>query len=82
MQILLDILFFFFVVLIIIKVVTCLVTISAKMIFFNPFVPNAAFLYPLKTSENLDVFRGSRKGAMGTNELKSHKTFIVTRTTD
>ena len=24
---------------------------------FNPFVPNAFFLYPLKTSENL-VFRG------------------------
>ena len=23
---------------------------------FNPFVPNAPFLYPLKTSENLKVF--------------------------
>ena len=23
---------------------------------FNPFVPNAPFLYPLKTSENLTVF--------------------------
>ena len=23
---------------------------------FNPFVPNAPFLYPLKTSENLTIF--------------------------
>ena len=30
----------------------------------NPLVPNAPFLYPLKTSENL-------KGALGTNGLKS-----------
>ena len=42
----------------------------------NPFVPNAPFLYPLKTSENLtvflrfsDVFSGHRKGALGTNEF-------------
>ena len=29
---------------------------------FNPFVPNALFLYPLKTSENRfsDDFRGNR----------------------
>ena len=35
----------------------------------NPFVPIAPFLYPLKPSENLvfDVFRGYRKGALGTN---------------
>ena len=39
----------------------------------NPFVPKAPFLYPLKTSKNLrfsDVFRGQRKGALGTNGLK------------
>ena len=24
----------------------------------NPFVPNAPFLYPLKTSENLTIFLG------------------------
>ena len=24
--------------------------------YFNPFVPNATFFYPLKTSENLTVF--------------------------
>ena len=32
-----------------------------------PFVPNAPFLYPLKTSEK--VFRGYRKDALGTNRL-------------
>ena len=38
----------------------------------NPFVPSAPFLYPLKTSETVrfsDVFRGQRKGALGTNGL-------------
>ena len=38
-----------------------------------PFVPNAPFLYCLKTSENLtvsDVFRGSKKGASGKIGLK------------
>ena len=42
----------------------------------NPFVPNAPFLYPLKTSENLrffDVFRGWRKSALGTNGLTQSK---------
>ena len=40
--------------------------------FLNPFVPNAPFLYPLKTSQNLTVFykfRGQRKGALETNGL-------------
>ena len=40
----------------------------------NPFVPNALFLYPLKTSETVrlfDVFRGYRKGTLGTNGLIS-----------
>ena len=27
-----------------------------QIFFVNPFVPNASFLYPLKTSENLTVF--------------------------
>ena len=39
----------------------------------NPFVSNAAFSYPLKTSKTLrfsDAFRGSRKGALGTDELR------------
>ena len=34
---------------------------------FNPFVPNAFFLYPLKTSENLSflMFSGVEKGCIG-----------------
>ena len=52
---------------------------SWKQIFFlhffsiNLFVPNVPFLYTLKTSGNLrvsDVFRGCRKGALGTNRLR------------
>ena len=38
----------------------------------NTFVPNATFLYPLKASESLTVFyvfRGQRKGGLGTNGL-------------
>ena len=38
---------------------------------FNPFIPNAPFLYPLKASENLAVFwcfQGLEKGCIG-NEL-------------
>ena len=31
---------------------------SMKLVFMNPFVPNAPSLYPLKTSENHKVFRG------------------------
>ena len=38
-----------------------------------PFVPNGPFLYPLKTFPTTlrfsDVFRGQRKGALGTNGL-------------
>ena len=36
----------------------------------NPFVPNASFLYPPKTSENCNVEKGYRKGALGTNGLR------------
>ena len=28
----------------------------SKTASFNPFIPNAPFLYPLKTSENITVF--------------------------
>ena len=38
----------------------------AKLKHIDPFVPNAPFFYPLKTSENRKV----RKGVLGTNELK------------
>ena len=42
---------------------------------FNPFVPNASFLYPLKTSERFsDIFKGQRKGTLGMNVLKSTMT--------
>ena len=37
-------------------------------VFFNPFVSNTPFLYPLKTSENLTIFRyfqGLKKGCIG-----------------
>ena len=39
----------------------------------NPFVPNAPFLYPLKTSENLTVFlcfQGLEKGCIGNKWVK------------
>ena len=39
---------------------------------FNPFVPNAPFLYPLKHQKTLrfsDVLMGERKGALETNGL-------------
>ena len=39
-------------------------------VYINPFIPNAPFLYPLKTLRFSDVFRGKRKGALGTNGLK------------
>ena len=40
---------------------------------FNPFVPNASFLYPLKTSENPTVFwcfQGLEKGYIGKEWVK------------
>ena len=43
---------------------------------FNPFVPNASFLYPLKTSKNVkfcNVFMGLRKSALGTNGLSKNQ---------
>ena len=47
--------------------------------WLNPFVPNAPFLYPWKhrkTWRFSDVFRGYRKGALGTNELNYDLTAI------
>ena len=47
---------------------------TKRFIVFNPFVPNAPFLYPLKTSENRAVswcFQVVEKGALGTNGLIS-----------
>ena len=47
---------------------------------FNPFVPNASFVYPLKTSENLKVFwrfQGVEKGCIGSKWVNKGLTFIV-----
>ena len=46
--------------------------LSKNLWRLNQFVPNAPFLYSLKTSESRkvsDVFRGERKDALGTNGL-------------
>ena len=43
-----------------------------SVLHFNPFIPNAPFFYPLKTSENLTVFwclMKYKKGALGKNCL-------------
>ena len=48
---------------------------------FNPFVPNAPFLYSLKTSQTVrfsDAFRGYRKSALGTNGLEYSSFFVLT----
>ena len=45
-------------------------------IFLNPFIPNAPFLYSLKTSENLRVcwcFEGVEKGCIGNEWVKETK---------
>ena len=39
---------------------------------FNPLHPGVAFLYPLKISENLKIFRGYRKTALGSNWLNKN----------
>ena len=48
--------------------------------YVNTFVPNVPFLYPLKTLETIrfsDVFRGYRKGALGTNGLRLGSATII-----
>ena len=43
----------------------------------NRFVPNAPFLYPLKTSDNLTVslcFQEVEKGSIGNKWVKGYKT--------
>ena len=47
---------------------------------FNPFVPNARFPYPLKTSENRKVcscFQGKRKSALRANGLITQATNAI-----
>ena len=46
----------------------CLKRVIVVILPINPFVPNAPFLYPLKTSENCNVFwcfQGIEKGCVG-----------------
>ena len=52
------------------------VQFHSKWLFINPFVPNAPFLYYVKTSENLTVFcfQGVEKGCIGNEWVKR---FIV-----
>ena len=48
-------------------------TLSLPSLLFNPFVPNAPILYPLKNSENLTVFwcfQGVEKGCIWNEWLK------------
>ena len=48
------------------------------LIYINPFVSNAPFLYPLKTSENLTVFwcfQGVEKGCIGNEWVNFLLTF-------
>ena len=43
-----------------------------QQIYFNPFLPNVLFLYPLKTSEKdifFDVPRGYKMGTLGRQVL-------------
>ena len=45
-----------------------------SLVYANTFVPNASFLYPLKTSENLPVFwcfQGVVKGCIGNEWVKA-----------
>ena len=47
--------------------------VELDFIFFNLFIPNAPFLYSLKTSENLTVswyFQGVEKGCIGSEWIK------------
>ena len=46
------------------------IAVSLSCVVINPFIHNAPFLNPLKTSENRNVFREQRKGALGRTELK------------
>ena len=52
-------------------------TVSGWKVFFNSFVSNAPFLYPLKTSETVISFQGVEKGCIG-NEWVKTKSFRKT----
>ena len=54
-----------------IKLISCQGKHYSKFICLNQFIPNAPFLYPLKTSENLTVFcfHGAEKGCIGNKRV-------------
>ena len=47
--------------------------------FINPFVPNASFLYPLKSSENRKIlyFQGVEKGCIGNEWNKELQKLLI-----
>ena len=50
--------------------------VSVLVLNFNPFFPNAPFLYPLKTSENHQIFRyfqGIEKGCIENKWVKESR---------
>ena len=56
-----------------------IITFHTTLWYLDPFVPNAPFLYPLKTSENLKVFcsfQGVGKGYIGNEWVKSFQVNI------
>ena len=56
--------------------------VCGKKSVVNPFVPNAPFLYPLKTSEKLKVFwcfQGVEKGCIGNEWVKMNNCRIGKR---
>ena len=58
-----------------VKVMQRFQLISFGVFIINPFVPNAPFLYPLKTSENCKVFwcfQGVEKGCIGNEWVKGY----------
>ena len=53
---------------------------NLRKLFFDSFVTNAPFLYPLKTSENHKVFwcfQGLEKGCIGNKWVKNHIRLIT-----
>ena len=45
---------------------------------FNPFLVNVPILYPLKTPENLWVFRGYKMGTLARNGLNFYNKVALT----
>ena len=63
------------------KMLWPLIQVVLPLLFhINPFVPNASFLYPLKTLENLKVFwyfQGVEKGCIGNKWVNERNPDLV-----